>query len=507
MANLSALQSASVDRQSSVSAFSKVDRDPERESVRRLPDLRTFARTSRIGDPEERRPARPARGEDLFQLYLRQMTEIRLLDRDAEQVLAKEIDDQRRLFAAKLLESPAVLAEILPILEGLQKKSLIPVRYVSVEPLEKLGALLENARDAVLRTLRSGAGRKRLPESPGRCIQALLDLKLDIRILIRIFRKVSEVSRRYAELDRTLQRIRSGAGAPRERLVREHDRLRRMTRSSPRELSRWLLETMDLLTEYHRRQALLVRTNLRLVISVARKYKNRGVSFPDLVQEGNLGLIRAADRFQYARGFKFSTYAIWWIRRSILRAVSEHARPIRLPAHAAEDLQKCHAEWSALTQEFGRTPSMTILAERTGLSRSTVYALLLSTRRPLSLDEPSGNGEHESIGEYLDDARTPDPAATTRTNSIRETITAMLGKLSAREQLILRIRYGIGGGMPLTLGEVGRRFRLSGERIRQVERRAISKLRQQCKEAGLREPFLESSSPFAFFAPEFTRLN
>jgi RNA polymerase primary sigma factor len=507
MGNLSVLQSASVDRRSSATAFSPVDLDPERESIRPLPDLRTFARTARIGDAEERRPSRSSGGEDLFQLYLRQMTEIRLLDRDAEQVLAKEIDDQRRIFAAKLLESPAVLAEILPILEGLQKKSLIPARYVSVEPPEKLGALLESARESVLRTLRSGTGRKRPSESPSRCIETLLELRLDIRILIRIFRKVSEVARRYSELDRTLQRIRGGASVPRERLFREHERLRQLTRSTPRELSRWLLGTMDLLAEYHRRQALLVRTNLRLVISVARKYKNRGVSFPDLVQEGNLGLIRAADRFQYSRGFKFSTYAIWWIRRSILRAVSEHARPIRLPAHAAEDLQKCHAEWSALTQEFGHPPTMTNLAERTGLSRSTVYALLLSTRRPLSLDEPSGNADHESIGDYLDDDRTPDPAATTRVNSIRETVTAMLGRLSAREQLILRIRYGIGGGMPLTLGEVGRRFRLSGERIRQVERRAISKLKQQCKEAGLREAFLESSSPFAFFAPAFTRLN
>jgi len=506
MANLSALQSASVDRRSFGTAFSPVERDPDQESVRRLPDLRTFERTSRIGGPEERRPAQPSRGEDLFQLYLRQMTEIRLLDRDAEQVLAKQIDDQRRLFAAKLLESPAVLVEVLPILEGLERKSLIPARYVSVEPLEKLGPLLASAREGVLRTLRSGSGRKR-PESPGRCIPSLLELRLDIRILIRIFRKVSEVSRRYVELDRTLQRIHGGAGVPRQSLLREHGRLRRLMRSSPRELSRWLQETRDLLAEYHRRQASLVRTNLRLVISVARKYKNRGVSFPDLVQEGNLGLIRAADRFQYSRGFKFSTYAIWWIRRSILRAVSEHSRPIRLPAHAAEDLQKCHAEWSALTQEFGHPPSVTILAERTGMPRSTVYALLLSTRRPLSLDEPSGNGEQESIGDYLDDARTPDPAATTRVNSIRETVTAMLGKLSAREQLILRIRYGIGGGLPLTLGEVGRRFRLSGERIRQVERRAISKLKQQCKEAGLREPFLESSSPFAFFAPESTRLN
>jgi RNA polymerase primary sigma factor len=507
MASISALQSTSIDLRASASSFSEVDPDPEREPVLRLPELPTFARPARIGDAEESRPPRSSRGEDLFQLYLRQMTQIRLLDRDAEQVLAREIDEQRRIFAAKLFESPAVLADILPILEGLQKQSLIPARYVSVDPPEKLEALLSKAKEAVLRALRPGTRPKRHLESRGRCIETLLELKLDIRVLIRIFRKVSEVSRRYAELDRTLLRVRGGAGLPRERLNREYERLRRTTRSTPQELSRWLLETMDLLAEYHRRQALLVRTNLRLVVSVARKYKNRGISFPDLVQEGNLGLIRAADRFQYSRGFKFSTYAIWWIRRSILRTVSEHARPIRLPAHAAEDLQKCHAMWSSLTQEFGRTPSVPILAERTGLSRSTVHALLLSTRRPLSLDEPSGNGEHESIGDYLDDPRTPDPAASSRVNSIRETITAMLGRLSPREQMILRIRYGIGGGMPLTLGEVGRRFRLSGERIRQVERRAIGKLKQQCKEAGLREAFLESSSPFACFAPESTRLN
>jgi RNA polymerase primary sigma factor len=331
----------------------------------------------------------------------------------------------------------------------------------------------------------------------------LLELEFDIRILIRIARRLAELRGRYGELAALVAR---GGGGP--ELLREVEELRRGAAGmDPAVLSHWLGELAGLERRYHERQGVLIRSNLRLVISIARKYRNRGVSFPDLVQEGNLGLIRAADRFQFARGFKFSTYAIWWIRRSILRALSEHARPIRLPSHAADDLQRCHAVWSALAQEGGRAPTLAALAERARLSESTVGALLLSTRRPVSLDESPGQGEHGSIVDSLNDTRVPDPSEFSQTRSVGEMVLGMLKHLSEKERLVLRTRFGIGGSPPMTLGEAGRQFHVSGERIRQVERRALLKLRRHCLAAGVREGFPQASRGEPASEPRRVALN
>jgi RNA polymerase primary sigma factor len=437
------------------------------------------------GDPFEN----PQRGADLFSVYLRDLSELRLLGRDAEQTLAKEIDAYRRAFAAKLFESPLALRDLSGLVEGLRAKSLLPERTVSVESPARLRALLGRAHGLLARALRGAPEpsdrRRGLREA---CSRVLLELDFDVRILIRIARRIVGRLRRLGEL----RRLAAASRAGREELARELEDLRRSAGTDPQELSPWLGELVSLERRYHERQGLLVRANLRLVISIARKYRNRGVSFPDLVQEGNLGLIRAADRFQFTRGFKFSTYAIWWIRRAILRSLSEHARPIRLPSHAADDLQRCNAVLSALTQECGRPPSLSDLAERTRLSESTVGALLLSARRPLSLDESLGQGEHGSVMDSLNDAHAPDPSAFSQSRSVGEMVLGMMKHLSEKERLVLRTRFGLDGLPALTLGEAGRQFRVSGERIRQVERRALLKLRRHFLSAGVKEGFLDA---------------
>jgi RNA polymerase primary sigma factor len=427
----------------------------------------------------------PARARDLFALYLRELSELRLLDRDAEQRLAREIDESRRAFALKLFESPAALRDVLTLVDGLRNKTLLPERTVGTEPTAKLRSLLLRARTLLLRALRAESDRRRGPGIREACSRLLLELEFDIRILIRIARRLAELSGRYGELAAAVAR--GGPGPERQREL--EDMRREAAGMNPDALAQWVGELTALERRYHERQSVLIRSNLRLVISIARKYRNRGVSFPDLVQEGNLGLIRAADRFQFSRGFKFSTYAIWWIRRSILRSLSEHARPIRLPSHAADDLQRCHAVWSALTQEGGRAPTIAALAERACLSESTVGALLLSTRRPVSLDDSPGQGEHGSIVDSLNDPRAPDPSEFSQTRSVGEMVLGMLKHLSEKERQVLRTRFGIGGSAPMTLGEAGRQFRVSGERIRQVERRALLKLRRHCLAAGVREGF------------------
>jgi RNA polymerase primary sigma factor len=430
---------------------------------------------------------------DFFEVYLRELSELRLLDRNAERSLAREIDSRRRAFSSKLFESPAVLAELLPMIEALEKKSLLPERTVSVEEPRKLRGLLSRTRRCLLKALGAAPGeRARALLIP--CSELLLELGFDVRILIRIARQMIGLSAPYRTLERRLASAGCMDGRTRTTLLREFEELRRKTGVTPRQLGQWSRELSVLVSRYHEQQAFLVRANLRLVIAIARKYRNRGVSFPDLVQEGNLGLIRAADRFEFSRGFKFSTYAIWWIRRSILRALSEHARPIRLPSHAADDLQRCHAMVRSLTQECGRPPSVPLLAERTRLPESTVGALLMSSRRPVSLDDPLGEGEHGSIADSLNDDRAPDPAAASQNRSLGERILELVKLLSPREQQVLRSRFGLEGATPLTLGQAGQRFKVSGERIRQVERRALLKLRRHCLSTGLREDIAEPAA-------------
>ncbi|HLY10281.1 MAG TPA: RNA polymerase sigma factor RpoD/SigA [Planctomycetota bacterium] len=449
----------------------------------------------------------PSPDDGLFRDYLRQLAEIPLLDRESEQAVAQAIDLHRRAFAEKLFESPVALREVLALVEGLQKKTLLPERTVGVEAPDVLRRLLPRAKKAIQRALGATSSRPRDPAPLSRGLRILGALEIDVRILIRIARDISDLSRRFLALETLLSRGTTDAGPLDPRLRREYRDLEKTTRSRSQALARWMGELETLLARYHAQQAVLVRSNLRLVLSIARPYQHRGVPFPDLVQEGNLGLIRAADRFQGSRGCKFSTYAIWWIRRSILRLMSEHARPIRLPSHAADDLGRCQAAYTALTQEQGHPPSLPAIARRTKLPESTIGVLFRSARRPLSLDERIPGGSDAVVADRLSDARSPDPAAQSKGRALLETLGALLARLTEREQEILRSRFGLGGTTPLTLIEAGRRFRVSGERIRQVERRAIQKLRRHCVSAGLREDMLESRSPLALHARAFPNLN
>lgn len=452
-------------------------------------------------------PRRESRGGDLFQLYLHQMTEIRLLPRDEELWLAKQIDHHRKRLRARLYESPIALAEILPLLEGLENGSLIPARVVSLDDPRVLKDTLPRAIESVRRLLKEGAAAFRTRRQR-QCTTLLERLGLDLRRLIPMVHRLADMSRRFDELERRLASRRT-AIAPQDRaaLTDEYERIRRATAKSPDSLRRWVAELRTHLGHYHQRKGMLVSANLRLVVSVAKRYVNRGLSLPDLVQEGNTGLLRAADKFQYSRGFKFSTYAIWWIQQAILRALADFSRTIRLPAHAVEDIQKVHAATSALAQETGRVPTLEAAADEAGLSHSSVRSLMKFARRPVSLDEPLSEGEQDSVRELVGDSRSPSPGASTWKDTVRERLARLLDTLNPREQEILRIRYGIDGRTPCTLEQLGRRFHLSRERIRQLERQAILKLKQRGDLAALREALARPSSPLALHAPRQMSMN
>jgi RNA polymerase primary sigma factor len=456
----------------------------------------------------ERGERAPARGGDLFQLYLHQMTEIRLLPREEELWLAKQIDHHRKRLRAKLYESPVALAEILPILEGLQDGSLVPARVVSLEDPRELKELVPRSIETVRRILRDGEqGRRAFRTRRLRqCTAQLEHLGLDLRKLIPMVHRLVDLSRRFDELEKTLPSLRRAA-PERDALEREFDGIRRRTQKTPEALRQWVRELQVHLAHYHQRKGMLVSANLRLVVSVAKKYVNRGLSLPDLVQEGNTGLMRAADKFQYARGFKFSTYAIWWIQQAILRALADFSRTIRLPAHAVEDIQRYHAAVSTLSQETGRAPSLEAAAEEAGLSHTAARSLIKFARRPVSLDEPLADGEQDSIRELVGDTRSPSPGASTWKDTVRERLDRLLDTLHPREQEILRIRYGIDGRTPCTLEQLGRKFHLSRERIRQLERQAILKLKQRGDLAALRDALARPSSPLSLHAPRHMSLN
>ncbi|MBN2291477.1 MAG: sigma-70 family RNA polymerase sigma factor [Pirellulales bacterium] len=454
---------------------------------------------------------------DPIRLYLSQMAEIPLLAREEEISLAKKIELTRKRFRHSVLGCRLALNNTLSILSKVHRGLLPFDRTIKVSLTERLtkeqiqarmphniptlNHLMEQSRKEFETLLSRRApveekakARSRFIRIRRKCLVLIEELSLRTRRVQVVMRQMEEISVR---MDSLRGQIRELAGRPdmadrRADLRREFRDLMLLTQESPRSLRQRCQTMKKRFCEYEAVKRQLSGGNLRLVVSIAKKYRNRGLSFLDLIQEGNTGLMRAVDKYEYRRGYKFSTYATWWIRQAITRAIADQARTIRIPVHMIDVLSRLKNTSRKLLQELGREPTTEETAEAAGLTMEETKRVLSIGRQPVSLDRPVGESEDSCFGEFIEDHGLPRPHKAASNGLLREKIDMLLKTLTYREREIIRLRYGLGDGYTYTLEEVGRIFKVTRERVRQIESKAVSKLQHPVRSQQL-EGFLERS--------------
>jgi RNA polymerase primary sigma factor len=453
--------------------------------------------------------------EDPIRMYLTQMAEIPLLSRDQEIALAKKIEVTRKRFRRTVLGCNYAMLATIETLKKVHQGILPFDRTIKVSLTEQLAKEQIMARmphnlgtlDRLLKTNRDDfkslisnktplperlTARERFFRRRRRALTLVEELSLRTRRVQPLMKQIEEMSARMDELQRQIARLDSSGAARDERanLRRELRDLMMMTLEGPATLRKRCARMRTQYRDYEQAKRELSGGNLRLVVSIAKKYRNRGLSFLDLIQEGNTGLMRAVDKYEYRRGFKFSTYATWWIRQAITRAIADQARTIRIPVHMIDVLSRLRNVSKRLQQELGREPTMEETARAANISIDETRRVMNIGRQPVSLDRPVGESEDSSFGEFIEDHGSQSPMISASQGMLREKIENLLKTLTYREREIIRLRYGLGDGYTYTLEEVGRIFRVTRERVRQIEAKAVRKLQHPVRSKQL-EGFLE----------------
>jgi RNA polymerase primary sigma factor len=457
---------------------------------------------------------------DPIRMYLSQMAEIPLLARSEEIALAKKIEVTRKRFRRTVIGCAMAMRATVNTLVKVHKGALPFDRTIKVSLTERLTKeqiiarmphnlhtlshlMEENQND--FRTLlnrRTTAeakqdGRKRFIRRRRKMLTLTEELSLRTRRVQGMMRQMEDTLERMDVIRRHLRMTVDNRATrdKRANLRRELRDLMVLAQESPKSLRRRCEIMRRQYQDYEQVKRQLSGGNLRLVVSIAKKYRNRGLSFLDLIQEGNTGLMRAVDKYEYRRGFKFSTYATWWIRQAITRAIADQARTIRIPVHMIDVLSKLRNASKRLLQELGREPTSEEAAAATGLSADETRRVLAMGRHPVSLDRPVGESEDSCFGEFIEDGGLPRPDKAANNELLREKIEALLKTLTYREREIIRLRYGLGDGYTYTLEEVGRIFKVTRERVRQIEAKAVKKLQHPVRSQQL-EGFIEHSAGF-----------
>ena len=463
----------------------------------------------------------PKLSDDPIRLYLSQMAQIPLLTREEEVSLAKKIEVCRRRFRRSVLGCEYAMRATVDSLQRVHRGELPFDRTIKVSLTERLTKeqiqarmphnlntlehLLASNTEIFTQLIRKSTTarqrktiRTQFIRNRQKSLQLVEELSLRTRRVQPLMHQLKQFSERMTQLKQELASLRQEEPTEevqeaRLRARQELWKLMVLTQETPRSLARRCQRLHQQFEDYEQVKRELSSGNLRLVVSIAKKYRNRGMSFLDLIQEGNTGLMRAVDKYEYRRGFKFSTYATWWIRQAITRAIADQARTIRIPVHMIDVLSKLRNIQKQLLQELRREPTTEELARRVDLTVEEVKRILDIGRHPTSLDRPIGESDDNSFGEFVEDVSSDNPVKIANNGILRQRIDHLLKTLTYREREIIRLRYGLGDGYTYTLEEVGRIFKVTRERVRQIEAKAVRKLQHPVRSSQL-EGFLQSAA-------------
>lgn len=495
-----------------------------------------------------------ATSEDPIRLYLKEIGKVSLISGETEVFLAKRIEKGEKIIEETILSSSILRANFAKLMPKIKSKKIKVYELVKVDKLYALNQneadklekvffsnmdIIQNEEkvynESVNRIKKYSENSKKYKElrekieiTSSKIDNATRMIGVSQREIQKISQKIKSMVFRIKEIDRHFLKIKARYGHDVKEIktfnrfieknenieeiekmmgididevrevikdIRNNERkLRRMEQeagSSTIEIKEWGEKIMKGEREISQAKKELVKANLRLVVSIAKRYANRGMHFFDLIQEGNIGLIKAVDKFEYKKGYKFSTYATWWIRQAITRAISDQARTIRVPVHMIEQVNKVIREARLFVQEFGRDPTNEEIAERLGWPVQKVKSVKNVGREPISLEIPVGSEEDSELGDFIEDKEVESPLNSAAGSILAEQIRQVLHTLPAREQKVIRMRFGLDDGYAQTLEEVGYQFKVTRERIRQIEAKALRRLRHPTRSKKLKDYILD----------------